>query len=193
MNKLYDKNLYFLSLITWCLNPLDFNYTKEGIEINYDDYKIVINGKIDSSSNFTYVLPKKKQDFIKNNFNNKLVVVTTVYDKYGYSGRTYYDKYIPIDKTNLFEDNDNLKILNFILDSKKIYDLNKSFEKYIERFYDSDYNRFNFPNIEVRKQKANIRGKVRFAYQSIRANIGRKSDRWINDKEINSRKFIKIY
>ena len=69
MNKLYDKNLYFLSLITWCLNPLDFNYTKEGIEINYDDYKIVINGKIDSSSNFTYVLPKKKQDFIKNNFN----------------------------------------------------------------------------------------------------------------------------
>ena len=107
MNKLYDENLYFLSLITWCLNPLDFNYTKEGIEINYDDYKIVINGKIDSSSNFTYVLPKKKQDFIKNNFNNKLVVVTTV-----------YDKYIPIDKTNLFEDNDNLKILNFILDSK---------------------------------------------------------------------------
>lgn len=107
MNKLYDKNLYFLSLITWCLNPLDFNYTKEGIEINYDDYKIVINGKIDSSSNFTYVLPKKKQDFIKNNFNNKLVVVTTV-----------YDKYIPIDKTNLFEDNDNSKILNFILDSK---------------------------------------------------------------------------
>lgn len=118
MNKLYNENLYFLSLITWCLNPLDFNYTKEGIEINYDDYKIVINGKIDSSSNFTYVLPKKKQDFIKNNFNNKLVVVTTVYDKYGYSGRTYYDKYIPIDKTNLFEDNDNLKILNFILDSK---------------------------------------------------------------------------
>lgn len=118
MNKLYDENLYFLSLITWCLNPLDFNYTKDGIEINYDDYKIVINGKIDSSSNFTYVLPKKKQDFIKNNFNNKLVVVTTVYDKYGYSGKTYYDKYIPIDKTNLFEDNDNSKILNFILDSK---------------------------------------------------------------------------
>ena len=118
MNKLYDENLYFLSLITWCLNPLDFNNTKEGIEINYDDYKIVINGKIDSSSNFTYVLPKKKQDFIKNNFNNKLVVVATVYDSYGYNGRTYYDKYIPIDKANIFEDNDKLKILNFILDSK---------------------------------------------------------------------------
>jgi hypothetical protein len=49
-------------------------------------------------------------------------------------------------------DSNLTNLITFILDSKKIYDLNKSFEKYTERFHDSDYNRFNFPNIEVRKQ-----------------------------------------
>lgn len=49
-------------------------------------------------------------------------------------------------------DSNLTNLITFILDSKKIYDLNKYFEKYTERFHDSDYNRFNFPNIEVRKQ-----------------------------------------
>ena len=49
-------------------------------------------------------------------------------------------------------DSNLTNLITFILDSKKIYDLNKYFEKYTERFHVSDYNRFNFPNIEVRKQ-----------------------------------------
>ena len=117
MNKIYDRGLYFLSLITLCLNPFELNKQEEGIEVDLGYYRLIINGGITKTIDNKHYFSKLKKGFIRTNFDKKLSFMTTVYDKYGEVGRTFFEKYIPNNKCYIFEENNFNEILDFILDS----------------------------------------------------------------------------
>lgn len=116
MNRLYDRNLYFLALISLYLNPLNFKNIVNGVEIELDDYKLIIQGNIIPALKNCH-LSKGKKEYIEKNFTNKISIMASICDKYGVYGRTFFEKYIPNNKFYIFEENNLDEILDFILDS----------------------------------------------------------------------------
>lgn len=133
MNKIYNKELYYFSLITFLINPLDFISNNDGIIINLNNsHKLVIRGNIINSLENEFYIPKNIIDIVKEKFDKKICVFVELYDKYGSIGKSFFEKYIPNNKIHLFENNDYEEILNFILESnnkfKNILNFNIQYE-----------------------------------------------------------------
>ena len=90
MNKIYNKELYYFSLITFLINPLDFISNNDGIIINFNNsHKLVIRGNIINSLENEFYIPKNIIDIV--------IIPALACDKNGYRlgyGGGFYDRFL---------------------------------------------------------------------------------------------------